>query len=791
MSITSGAVNLPNSAGKVGAFNTVKVFGVSSTSAAITNTMTSDGSISTIFQGANGPNVINNLTATGGTSEVIGGSGTNDLTASGGTVTLIGGTGPNTFYLEGAGNYTVDGSGPVTGPAAPATPGVDASEQTPALSVARSAIAATTVGTEAIFAGGLDENGLVSNVVDIYDDSTGVWSTASLPQACQGMTAVSVGNYAIFAGGIGSNGSPSNEVDIYDATTGIISAIQPSGSTQLLDGMTVATVGSQVLFAGGIGSNGEPSAEVDIYDTRTGNWSSASLSQPRYGMAVATVGNQVVFAGGVYVSSVGLVGSSDVDIYNATTGTIASAQQGLSQPRSGLSATTVGNEVLFAGGFNSDGPSNDVDIYNAETRSTTPAPEGLSQARGYCTAITVGTKAIFAGGWTGSSLGTPVNGPSQNQNSLMSNVVDIYDASAPPNQQWSTTTLSQAGYVQALTVGYQVLFAGGASTSGPGYTDVVDIYHANAPANNQWSTAFLSQARLAAATTVGTKVIFAGGATDSVASNAVNGVSNAVDIYDSTSGQWSPSTGQWYPASYQLNESLNLPQTQWDMAATTVDNLALFAGGWTSSGPSEEVDIYNATTNTIVPNPGALSQARADMAVTTVDDLAMFAGGYNSDNEASNVVDIYDALTGDWLKPLSLPQSESDSNMAATTVGNLALFAGGDSDMVGPNRFNGYVDIYDAKQGGWLQPATLPHARADMAATTVGNLAFCAGGWNSSGGVSGEVDIYDPSAPVGDQWVITALSQPRQELVATTVGTKAIFAGGFGSNGLPSTTALG
>jgi hypothetical protein len=41
-----------------------------------------------------------------------------------------------------------------------------------------------------------------SNVVDLYDSGTGLWSTAQLSQARRDLAATSVGTVAIFAGGI-------------------------------------------------------------------------------------------------------------------------------------------------------------------------------------------------------------------------------------------------------------------------------------------------------------------------------------------------------------------------------------------------------------------------------------------------------------------------------------------------------------------------------------------------------------------------------------------------------------
>jgi hypothetical protein len=44
-----------------------------------------------------------------------------------------------------------------------------------------------------------------SNVVDLYNSASGTWSTAQLSVARSNLAATSVGNVAIFAGGYGGN----------------------------------------------------------------------------------------------------------------------------------------------------------------------------------------------------------------------------------------------------------------------------------------------------------------------------------------------------------------------------------------------------------------------------------------------------------------------------------------------------------------------------------------------------------------------------------------------------------
>lgn len=118
------------------------------------------------------------------------------------------------------------------------------------LSQARYALAATSVGSKALFAGGYTNGGAPSAVVDIYDSIAQTWTIASLSQARSHFAATSLCGIALFAGG---------------AT-----------------GSATATV---------------PSAVVDIFDSGTSTWHTEPLSQARYGIAATSVCGIALFAG--------------------------------------------------------------------------------------------------------------------------------------------------------------------------------------------------------------------------------------------------------------------------------------------------------------------------------------------------------------------------------------------------------------------------------------------------------------------------------------------------------------
>jgi autotransporter-associated beta strand protein len=125
--------------------------------------------------------------------------------------------------------------------------------------------AASAAGDKVVFAGGLTAHyyvsGAASNAVDIYSSSTGTWSTAVLSQPRASLAAGSVGTRIVFAGGW--SGSPSNAVDIYDTSTNTWSTATFS---QARSSLAAASVGNQVLFGGGASvTGGGPSSVVDIY----------------------------------------------------------------------------------------------------------------------------------------------------------------------------------------------------------------------------------------------------------------------------------------------------------------------------------------------------------------------------------------------------------------------------------------------------------------------------------------------------------------------------------------------
>ncbi|TDJ72939.1 MAG: hypothetical protein E2O39_05955 [Planctomycetota bacterium] len=171
------------------------------------------------------------------------------------------------------------------------------------LSQARSHITAQVVGSKVIFAGGTI--GWPLRVVDIFDSSTGTWSTAQLASRRNLCASVTVGSKALFIGGghfdltLGV-GMPSRLVDIYDDSTGAWSTWEMNSHCGGHRSTTV--VGGKVLIGGQ--AIWSPTAfpvyvpVVDVYDASADIWYATELSQPRIHLAALTVGGKAMFAGG-------------------------------------------------------------------------------------------------------------------------------------------------------------------------------------------------------------------------------------------------------------------------------------------------------------------------------------------------------------------------------------------------------------------------------------------------------------------------------------------------------------
>ena len=233
------------------------------------------------------------------------------------------------------------------------------------LSSGRANLKAGAAGNKILFAGGSNgtEHGLNTRV-DIYDIATNSFSTAELQDGNsnrEDFVVTSCGNKVLFAGGVLSIGdifdSQTSVVDIYDASSGSWSTAQLSEARY---GIAATSTGDKAIFAGGSYVTSYPnyswttSDAVDIYDMKTNSWSTTTLSEARSLLAATVAGNKIYFSGGVRtLNGPSFISCSDkIDVFDIETNSW-SIITGLHEARAEMASIAGVDKIFWAGGSTS------------------------------------------------------------------------------------------------------------------------------------------------------------------------------------------------------------------------------------------------------------------------------------------------------------------------------------------------------------------------------------------------------------------------------------------------------
>lgn len=353
------------------------------------------------------------------------------------------------------------------------------------LSVARSGLAATTVGNYALFAGGSvgywgtsDASATGFVTVDAYSTNLTKTTAPSMGVKRSGLTATTVGNYALFAGGQYNSGSSTYynyTVDVYDNTltkmsslslgyTSVDTSTSPPTSYHHVcagTGMSSTTVADVALF-----SRGSHCASTDVMDSNIYSVTSTLVSSQlgaafsRYNASATTAGMHAVFYGGATSSKSATVIHADL---TSTTATIGSNTFNLNNN----AAATAGDFAVFAGGEGSFSTSGSVKypyVYALSASLVASTLSDLSAPKARLSATTVGSLAIFAGGYSSSKASAAA--------SDTSDIIDIYDTNLV---QTSALSLSvKRGELASTAIGDYALFAGGYDLANEATVDVVE-----------------------------------------------------------------------------------------------------------------------------------------------------------------------------------------------------------------------------------------------------------------------------------------------------------------------------
>ena len=242
--------------------------------------------------------------------------------------------------------------------------------------------------------GGREVGEATLEYVDFYTDVSAAYHLTGLQLsvARSALASTTVGDYALIGGGY--DGNMNVDFSVVDAFNGSGIRTTPTALSYRKRELAATTVGNYALFSGGE-SDDYIEATVDAYNSSLTRTTPTALSTGRFNLAATTVGNYALFGGGY--ATISFAATATVDAYNSalvrTTPTV------LSEARGQFAATTVGNYALFGGGYATTGSSATVDAYSSSLTRTIVT--NLSSTRDALTATTVGNYAMFGGGTTG------------------------------------------------------------------------------------------------------------------------------------------------------------------------------------------------------------------------------------------------------------------------------------------------------------------------------------------------------------------------------------------------------
>ncbi|HEY2713834.1 MAG TPA: kelch repeat-containing protein [Chthoniobacterales bacterium] len=298
-------------------------------------------------------------------------------------------------------------------------------EQTGNLIIARELHTATLLQDgEVIVTGGLDSNGFLVAVSELYDSSKGAWTeTGRLPISRNYHTATLLSNgMVLVAGGVGDAGELTS-AELYEPGLGLWSETGSLTDARHAHTATLLNNG-QVLVAGGDNAtSSEILSSCELYDPQTGTWTATGDLHDARTTHTATLltNGKVLVAGGQGKDAT----LSSAELYDPATG-LWTETGNLDTARANHSATLLHDgTVLVAGGFNNNGLG-DLDsseTYNPGTASWS-ATGNLAAARELHTAnLLLNGMVLVAGGTAANTGSEPVT-------------AELYD---PASGAWSDT----------------------------------------------------------------------------------------------------------------------------------------------------------------------------------------------------------------------------------------------------------------------------------------------------------------------------------------------------------------
>ncbi len=232
----------------------------------------------------------------------------------------------------------------------PPTWSTGADMPTPRKEIANATVA---LNDEVYILGGVDQQGNVSNVVDVYNPATNSWrSAAPLPLAVWRSSAAVVNGRIYIFGGFQFQVqrafpfNPTNRVFEYDPEAN--TWVEKARMNTLRGALSAVTLGGEVHVIGG--ANIAALATHEVYDPVTNQWrTAAGLIETRSGLTAAALDGKIYAFGGYRLGAGNVFRRTTAEVYDPAT-------DGWSfitdppQARLGIDAVVVNDRIIVIGG---------------------------------------------------------------------------------------------------------------------------------------------------------------------------------------------------------------------------------------------------------------------------------------------------------------------------------------------------------------------------------------------------------------------------------------------------------
>jgi len=197
------------------------------------------------------------------------------------------------------------------------------------------------------------------------------------------------------------------------------------------------------------------------------------------------------------------------------------------------------------------------------------------------------------------------------------------------------------------------------------------------------------------------------------------------------------------------------------------DKIVAALGFDRAAGDSSTTRIYSIASNAWLPNGADAPGPSSEGAGTSHANLFYNVGGRFIGARAD--LWSYDLVSNTWTALASMNQGRAGLGVAV--VGDSIFAIGGRTATGGPCTGGplSSVERYDVDTNTWSIVASLPSARSDLAAATVGGKIYVFGGCDASGAFLSDVDVYDPET---DTWSTAPTDMPTARAGMYAVGRK-------------------